>query len=220
MAMDISAQMLSIAKQRSNSLGLENIIEFKEADAETIDLPASSFNAVLCRWGLMFFPNLITTLVNIRKLLSPGGRIAAAVWSEPAKVPKLYTAINVVTRELGISSYSHAYNKALSPFRLANITTLKDAFIQAGFTGVSIEYLNVVFEFASAEDYTDFAISIIGPIQNMLANEDEKRKQEIHKAITDEVAIKYNAPANTDDKMTKSGSISMNNESICITGIK
>jgi enediyne biosynthesis protein CalE5 len=137
-----------------------------------------------------------------------------------AKVPKLYTAKDVVTRELGISSYSPAYGKALSPFSLANITTLKGAFIQAGFRVVSIEYLNVVFEFASAEDYTDFAISVIGPIQNMLANEDEKRKQETHKVITDEAARKYNTPANTDDKMTKSGSISMNNESICITGIK
>ena len=47
LGIDISAKMLSIAKQRANSLGLENIIEFKEADAETIDLPASSFNAVL-----------------------------------------------------------------------------------------------------------------------------------------------------------------------------
>lgn len=59
LATDISPQMLSIAKRRANSLGLESIIEFKEGDAETIDLPASSFNAVLCRWGLMFFPNLI-----------------------------------------------------------------------------------------------------------------------------------------------------------------
>jgi ubiquinone/menaquinone biosynthesis C-methylase UbiE len=218
LATDISPQMLSIAKRRANSLGLESIIEFKECDAETIDLPAS-FNAVLCRWGLMFFPNLITTLINIHDLLSNSGRIAAAVWSEPAKVPKLYTAIDVVTRELGISD-SPSYSKAHSPFSLANITTLKDAFIQAGFKDVSFEYLNVIFEFASAEDYTDFAMSIIGPIQNMLANEDEKRKQEIHKVITDEVARKYNATANPDDKITKSSSISMNNEAICITGRK
>jgi ubiquinone/menaquinone biosynthesis C-methylase UbiE len=49
--------MLSIAKQRAASMELENMIEFNESDAETIDLPASSFNAVLCRWGLMFLPN-------------------------------------------------------------------------------------------------------------------------------------------------------------------
>jgi len=57
MATDLSPQMLSIAKQRAASMGLENMMEFKEGDAETIDLPASSFNAVLCRCGLMFLPN-------------------------------------------------------------------------------------------------------------------------------------------------------------------
>ncbi|MGI8833074.1 MAG: hypothetical protein ACR2IS_10620 [Nitrososphaeraceae archaeon] len=106
----------------------------------------------------MFFPNLITTLINIHDLLSNSGRIAAAVWSEPAKVPKLYTAIDVVTRELGISD-SPSYSKAHSPFSLANITKLEDAFIQAGFKDVSFEYLDVIFEFASAEDYTDFAVN-------------------------------------------------------------
>jgi hypothetical protein len=59
-------------------------------------------------------------------------------------------------------------------------------------------------------------MSIIGPIQNMLANETEKRKQEIHKAITDEVARKYYS----DDYMTKNSSISMDNESICIAARK
>ncbi len=57
LATDISPQMLSIAKQRAASLGVENIMEFKEGDAETIDSPASSFNGVICRWGLMYLPN-------------------------------------------------------------------------------------------------------------------------------------------------------------------
>jgi ubiquinone/menaquinone biosynthesis C-methylase UbiE len=229
LATDISPKMLSIAKQRAaTSLGLlNNIVEFREIDVGKIpadvmqQFQSSPFDAVLCRWGLMFFPNLISTLINIYRLLSPRGRIAAAVWSEPVKVPKLYTAIDIVTRELGISSYSYSssyspdYTKALSPFSLANINTLKDALVEAGFRDISLEYLNVVFEFASAKDYTDFAMSIIGPIQNMLASETEKRKQEIHKAITDEVARKY-----TDDYMTKSSSIRMDNESICIAGRK
>ena len=50
LAIDISSQMLSIAKQRAISLGLEQVIEFKEGDAETIDLPSSTFDAALCRW--------------------------------------------------------------------------------------------------------------------------------------------------------------------------
>jgi ubiquinone/menaquinone biosynthesis C-methylase UbiE len=51
LATDISPQMLSITKQRAASLGLENIIEIKESDAETIDLPVSTFNAVLVVGG-------------------------------------------------------------------------------------------------------------------------------------------------------------------------
>ena len=47
LATDISPQMLSIAKQRAISLGLQNLIEFKEGDIETIDLPSSAFTAVL-----------------------------------------------------------------------------------------------------------------------------------------------------------------------------
>ena len=56
LATDISSQMLSFAKQRAVSLGLQNVIEFKECDAETIDLPSSAFDAALCRWGLMCLP--------------------------------------------------------------------------------------------------------------------------------------------------------------------
>jgi ubiquinone/menaquinone biosynthesis C-methylase UbiE len=55
---DISARMLAIAKVRAAASGLQDIIEFKESDAENIDFPDSFFDAALCRWGLMLLPNL------------------------------------------------------------------------------------------------------------------------------------------------------------------
>ena len=63
-ATDVSPQMLSLAKQRAVSLGLRDVIKFKEGDVETIDLPSSTFDAVLCRWGLMFLPDLKAGLSN------------------------------------------------------------------------------------------------------------------------------------------------------------
>jgi ubiquinone/menaquinone biosynthesis C-methylase UbiE len=65
LATDISPQMLSVAKQRATSLGLQNVIEFKEGDTETIDLPSSTFDAALCRWGLMSLPDIKAGLSNI-----------------------------------------------------------------------------------------------------------------------------------------------------------
>ena len=223
LATDISPQMLAIAKERAVSLGLQNIVEFKEVDAEKIlDLqqqqPLLPFAAVLCRWGLMFIPNLASTLTNIYKLLSSGGRIAAAVWSEPAKVPKLYTAIDIVTQKLGISlttAYAH-YTDILSPFSLANINTVNNALVKAGFKDILTEYLNITFEFLSAQDYTDFAKQIIAPIHNLLANETEKRKEEIWKAVTEEVARRYYI----DDDNSTGSVVRMDNECIIIVGRK
>jgi ubiquinone/menaquinone biosynthesis C-methylase UbiE len=221
LATDISPQMLAIAKERSVYLGLQNIVEFKEADAEKIlDLeqqPLSPFDAVLCRWGLMFFPNLASTLSNVYKLLSNGGRIAAAVWSEPAKVPKLSTAIDIVTQKLGIpSTTAYAqYAEVFSPFRLFHTNIVNKALAEAGFKDIHTEYLNVTFEFPSAEDYTDFARQIIAPLHNLLANESDERQEEIWKAVTEEVARRHSA----DDNSTGS-TVRMDNECIIIVGRK
>jgi len=77
-ATDLSPQMLAIGKERAAELGLTNI-EFHEMDADALDFPENSFHAVLSRWALMFLVDLPGTLVRVRKILAPGGRLAAAV---------------------------------------------------------------------------------------------------------------------------------------------
>jgi ubiquinone/menaquinone biosynthesis C-methylase UbiE len=67
LATDISVQMLTIAKERAASSGLQEIIRFRESDAENLDLPNSSFDAVLCRWGLML--KNIPTITAYQKVL-------------------------------------------------------------------------------------------------------------------------------------------------------
>lgn len=171
----------------------------------------------------MFVSNLTSTLTNIYKLLSSGGKVATAVWSEPVKVPKLYAAIDFVTREIGISSTitdKHStYAKVLSPFSLANINIVKDALVEAGFKDIHIEYLNVVFEFASAEEYTNFAKAVIAPIHDILANETETRREKIWKALAAEVDRKY-VSVNNKSNIDHRTSIIMENEAICIVGRK
>src|SRR5919112_3968948 len=221
---DISPQMLAIARERTVSLGLQNIVEFKEVDAEKYLICNNNNNhcQLLLQFyvvgGLMFFPNLASTLTNIYKILSPSGIIAAAIWSEPAKVPKLYTAIDIVTQKLGFSSttaYAH-YTEILSPFYLANINIVSNALVDASFKDIHTEYLNITFEFLSAEDYTDFAKQIIAPIHNLLANETENRKEEIWKAVSEEVARRYYI----DDNNSTGSVVRMDNECIIIVGRK
>lgn len=72
MATDISSQMLAIAKERDSSLGLQDIIELKERDAENLDLANSSFDAALYRWELMLLPSLDAALSKIHNSLRSG----------------------------------------------------------------------------------------------------------------------------------------------------
>jgi enediyne biosynthesis protein CalE5 len=100
LATDISTQMLSVAKQRAISLGLQNVIEFREGDIETINLPSLAFDAVLCRWGLMFLPDLSAGLSNIYGSLVEDGHFAAAVWASPAQDTLIATTMNIVMKAI------------------------------------------------------------------------------------------------------------------------
>lgn len=103
LATDISPEMLAIGRKRARHQVLHNI-EFKEGDAGTIVLPHSFFDVALCRWGLMFLPNLSTALKNIQRSLVSGGKFATAVWAEPAKVPQLNIAMSTVRQYLQLPS--------------------------------------------------------------------------------------------------------------------
>jgi enediyne biosynthesis protein CalE5 len=208
LATDISPQMLSVAKQRAISLGLQNIIEFKEGDIETVDLPSSAFDAVLCRWGLMLLPDLKTGLSNIYKSLMEGGHFAAAVWASPAQDTLSATTMNTIMKETNAPPLPPG---SPGPFSLSDENSLKNSFMISGFKDLNIERMNVSYDFDSLEDYTTFTSETVGPLQKVLANQTSERKKEILKVVT-EAAEEY-ADKNT-------GIVSFVNEAILIVGKK
>jgi ubiquinone/menaquinone biosynthesis C-methylase UbiE len=204
-ATDISAQMIAIAKARAKSLGLENVIEFREGDAERLDLPKASFNAVLSRWGLMFLPDLHYSLTSMRQLLVPGGRVAAAVWSTPAKVPMLDLAFSTVRNQINAPPPPPG---TLGPFSLADPEALKHSFTEAGFKDLQAQIFPITFSFDSSETYTRFQQAVTAPIQAMLATQTEEIRKRAWDAVTD--AVSRFADSH--------GRINIDNEVICIAG--
>jgi SAM-dependent methyltransferase len=61
-------------------------VMFASMPAEALALPDASFDVVYCQFGLMFVPEPIRALREMRRVLRPGGRIGIAVWSVPEKV--------------------------------------------------------------------------------------------------------------------------------------
>lgn len=201
-AIDISPQMLAIARERAKDNGLDRIIEFREADAESFALP-SNFDAIISRWGLMFLPNLSSALTSIRQSLIPDGRIAAAVWSTPQKVPFLSLAIATAMKEVAASPPPGTP----SPFSLADTTMLQEKFKQAGFRDVTVHIGNMNFKADSAEQFTSFHQSINAPVKMMISSQGLQRQSEIWNAIT-EAARKH---------ADGTGAVTLQNEVIYIT---
>src|SRR5919106_666094 len=213
LATDIAPQMLSIAKQRAASLGLQEIIEFKEGDAETIDLPTSTFDAALCRWGLIYLPDLKAGLSNIHRSLVDGGRLAAAVWGSPDKVPFLSVVMSTVlseTQKQPPPSGNPGPFSIPGPFSLADQRITETALSETGFKDIAVERMNVIFTYSSPEEYTHFHQAILAPAHALLADQSPIRKEVIWNAVT--LAVKKYAD--------NTGSVELDNEVICFSATK
>jgi SAM-dependent methyltransferase len=177
---------LAIAKIRARSLGLDDIMEFRESDGEKLDLPDSTakFDAILSRWGLMLFPNLPAVLVRIRQMLVTGGRLFAAVWSAPSTVPWLDLAFDTVRKQINAPARPR---EASGPFALIDVEDLKQSFGQAGFRDIKIDTFQITFEFDSPESYTSFRQQTETRIHEMLANYPDELKKRAWNSITEAV---------------------------------
>ena len=80
-ATDLSEGMLDVARDAARSRG-QGQVTFQRRDAAALDLPDESFDAALCALGLMYVPDPIAALREMRRVLRPGSRAVVAVWGE------------------------------------------------------------------------------------------------------------------------------------------
>ncbi|RYY99017.1 MAG: methyltransferase domain-containing protein [Comamonadaceae bacterium] len=84
LGVDLSGAMVDVARQRAGVLALP-CVAFERMDAEQLALPDAGFDAVLCALGLMYMPDPVCALREMRRMLRPGGRLVLAVWGERAR---------------------------------------------------------------------------------------------------------------------------------------
>lgn len=202
LAVDISSRMLSTARERAKEQALDSVIEFREGDAEVALTEKSAYDAILSRWGLMFLPNLQSSLKSMCEALVPGGKIAAAVWTEPEKSPMVSMPISVARQVLGLPPNP----PNLPPFNLADAKMLERVFVEAGFKNFRAEKIKLTFTVKSAEEFAHFQSEIHGPIIALLADKPQEKRTAVWNGIRD-AAGKYAGP---------DGSVTIENESMCV----
>jgi SAM-dependent methyltransferase len=176
---DFSAAMLEIARRRGAELGIENV-EFRELDAEALDLDDDSVDGVLCRWGYMLMPNPALALAETRRVLRPGGGLAFAVWASADRNPWISVA--------GRMLVAHGHMPRPEPgepgmFVLAGHDGLHALVEAAGFTDVRIDDVTVQNDYRDADDYVRRSNELGGMFSRAwtAASDDERA------AMTDEL---------------------------------
>jgi SAM-dependent methyltransferase len=172
LATDISASMLAAAAEAAREAGLDNVathvadasaLELADADTDT----DKGFDAAICRFGLMFVPDLHQALVRVLRALKPGGKFAAVVWSTEEKNPYIGLQIGLV-REMGrMPSPPPTLAQTVS---LSAPGKLEQAFRHAGFLGPTVKTTPVPVprQFASVDEALD-AMRTTSPAQGELA---------------------------------------------------
>ena len=131
---DTSAEMLEIARRRSDEAGLRNVA-FEQGDAQHHAFPADSFDLCISRFGVMFFADPAVAFANIARAMRPGARLAWMVWQSQER-----NAWSGALRR-ALAPGTAAFADVLPPFSLGDPNIATELLSTAGF--VSIDFTEV-----------------------------------------------------------------------------
>ncbi len=155
---DQAEAMLDGARARAAALGLSNV-EFQILNAEWIDLPVASVDAVLCRWGYMLMADPGAALGETRRVLRPGGRVALSVWDTIDRNPwALLPAQELIGR--GLAPQPQDAEERPGPFALGGRERISELLAQAGFVEIQVQAMDVTRRHASFEELWDVTLDL------------------------------------------------------------
>jgi SAM-dependent methyltransferase len=99
-ANDIAETMLAYVREHARAAGLSNVTTVASA-AEDLEAAPGSFDAVICRLGLMLFAAPAKALAAVRRTLRPGGKVSAVVFATPSANPFMAESMRILLRRAG-----------------------------------------------------------------------------------------------------------------------
>ena len=179
---DFVPEMLTVAQERAQAFGLDNV-RFKQIDAETgIDIEAASIDGVLCRWGYMLMADPVTALVQTRRVLKPGARLALAAWTGPEE--NLWSALPA--RELISRGLEERPDPgAPGQFAWAPEGVIAERLGEAGFVEPEVTAVDFTIAYASLEDWWESTRDTSMRFADATARLDADTAAEIRAALAD-----------------------------------
>ena len=183
LATDISPNLLAYVDREAATAGLPAVSTLV-ADGENLDLEPGSFDAVICRLGLIYFPDRQRALHGMRRALRPGGRLSAIVYSTPQANLFFSVPVGVIRNRAQLPPPLPGQP---GPFSLGTSAALHASFEGAGFTDVTVQAISAPLALPTAADCVRFERESFGALHQMLASLDEAGREDAWREITAEL---------------------------------
>jgi SAM-dependent methyltransferase len=165
LATDIAPELLDRAIRDAAAEGLSQLAT-QELDGEAVDtLPAGTFDAVVSRVGLIYFPDQQRALRGMRQSLRAGGRVAAGVYSTPAANGFFSIPVGIIRTRAELPPPVPGQP---GPFSLGGAGVLAAALETAGFTDVEVRTVPSPVRLPSAADCVTFQKESFGALHQMM----------------------------------------------------
>jgi SAM-dependent methyltransferase len=180
-ATDLGLGMLSLAEELARKKNISNM-EFREASAESLPFPDRSYDALTCRFGVMFFPDLGKALGECLRVLKPGGRATFVAWGKKEQ-PFFTTTAGVLLKHVPVPP-PPADPDAPNLFMFGERDRLRRAMEAAGFTDVREEVRTVPGRWTgSLEEYWVQFTEVAVPFRPLLEQLTSQTKAAAHAEI-------------------------------------
>lgn len=144
---DVNVGMIEVA--RAAAAGMRPTIDWRVADVTALPYESGSFTLACCQQGLQFFGDQPAALAEMRRVLTPGGRLAVAVWRPQEFSSGFVLLIEAMERHIGPAAAA----AMRAPFGAPGREALRTLVIEAGFRDPWIGIGIVTVRFPSAADF-------------------------------------------------------------------
>ena len=182
---DLSVPMLARARERAAAAGVANV-SFEHGDAQVYRFEPA-FNAVISRFGVMFFSDPAAAFANMRGATHPGGRLAFVCWQPLAANEWLSVPFAALAEHVPMPE--QAEHTAPGIFALAEADRVRDLLAQAGWEQVAVTPRAVQVPVGGG--VLDDAVSFVrtGPLgRSMLDGADHATRERAVQSMRDALA--------------------------------